>query len=148
VKKKLLPFLMAFTLLTSIVFAEQLPYSTKAHQSAIKNNDRYVLDFYAKWCGTCRKQHRTISKLQKQPQFNDLKVFTVNYDTEKALRKQYRVQRQSTLIGFLGEKEITRKMGITSLKNIGTFFAKVTNTDYTPPKPKKKKKKSIWARFF
>jgi len=47
-------------------------------------------------------------------------VLAVNYDTEKELKKQYKINTQSTLVVLHGQKEAARLVGDTSANGIRT----------------------------
>lgn len=90
------------------------PYSKEALQEAMEADKPIVLDFKASWCPVCQRQGRVLEQLLAQEKFSDLVVFTVDYDKEKELKRQYRVTAQSTLIVLRGDKEVDRATGITN----------------------------------
>jgi len=58
---------------------------------------KIVLDFYAAWCPSCRRLEKDIkANLDSIP--SDLTIVKVNYDSERALKQQYGVTRQHTLV--------------------------------------------------
>lgn len=48
----------------------------------------------------------------------DLTVLTVNYDTEKDLKKRFNIRVQSTMMVLKGAKEVARLAGDTSADGI------------------------------
>jgi len=115
--------LIVSTLLLSVAaFAHALdvkPYSAAALAEAQKADMPVALHFRADWCPTCRAQDKVIEGL-KTEQGLGLTVLSVNYDTEKDLKKQYKVNTQSTLIVLHGQKEAARLVGDTSANSIRT----------------------------
>ena len=68
----------------------------------------------APWCGECKFQKPIVAKLLSTPDFKDMKEFKVDFDTQKDVLKQLRVQMQSTLIVYKGGKEVDRMTGKTA----------------------------------
>lgn len=93
------------------------PYSASALAAAQQADKPVALHFRADWCPTCRAQDKALLELQKEPGL-DLTVLAVNYDTEKALKRRFAVQAQSTLVVLHGRKEVTRLVGDTSTDGI------------------------------
>ncbi|MDP1693019.1 MAG: thioredoxin family protein [Burkholderiaceae bacterium] len=116
---------MTLTLTRSIIVAvfiasgtlahalEIKPYSAQALAQAQKANQPVALHFHADWCPTCRAQEKVLQTLKAEPGL-DLTVLVANYDTEKALKRQFKVNAQSTLIVLRGQKEAARLVGDTS----------------------------------
>lgn len=95
------------------------PYTAAALADAQKANQPVALHFHADWCPTCRAQDKVLQSL-KSEQGLDLTILTVNYDTEKALKRRFKVNSQSTLIVLRGQKEAARLVGETSTDGIRT----------------------------
>ena len=57
-------------------------------------------------------------QLTREPQFNNLVVFKVDFDNQKADVRALKAQQQSTLILYKGESEKGRKVGDTDEKSI------------------------------
>jgi thiol-disulfide isomerase/thioredoxin len=88
------------------------PYTPAALAQAQQAGKAYALHFHADWCPVCRAQSKVLDALKADPKL-DLRVFVVNYDKEKTLRKQFGVRTQSTLIAFNGKLETGRLAGET-----------------------------------
>jgi thioredoxin 1 len=83
-----------------------------------------LVDVFAAWCPVCRAQNPILVQLTKEPKYKDLVVFKLDYDTQKADLIALRVQRQSTLILFKGDKELDRSVGDTSEQSIEAMLDK------------------------
>lgn len=96
-------------------FAQALtvvPYSAAALAAAEKAGEPVVLHFHASWCPTCRAQDKVFETLKADPSLK-LTLMEADYDTEKPLEKQLKVNAQSTLIVYHGATERTRSTGET-----------------------------------
>ena len=103
-------------LLTSAAMTHAIkfqPYSAAALAVAQKADKPVALQFHADWCPTCRAQDKVLDKLKAEPGL-DVTVFKVNYDTEKDLKRQYKIQTQSTVVILRGDKERGRLVGDTT----------------------------------
>lgn len=95
------------------------PYSAAALAAAQKADKPVALHFHADWCPTCRAQDKALQALKAEPGL-DVTVLKVNYDTEKDLKRQYKVQSQSTMVVLRGDKERGRLVGDTAEAAIRT----------------------------
>ena len=102
---------------------EAQPYSKSAFEQAKNEGKSILLDFKADWCPTCRAQSKTLDSLLESSEFDHVVAFTVNYDKEGALKKEFRVVSQSTLVVLKGDKEINRAIGITDSKSIAKLLS-------------------------
>jgi thiol-disulfide isomerase/thioredoxin len=89
-----------------------VPYSAAAFAAAQKAGEPVVLHFHAGWCPTCRAQDKAFETLKSDPALK-LTVMQADFDTEKALEKQLKVNAQSTLVVYRGATERTRSTGET-----------------------------------
>ena len=89
-----------------------VPYSAAALAAAQKAGEPVVVHFHAPWCPTCRAQDKAFESLKADPSLK-LTLMEADYDTEKPLEKQLRVNAQSTLVVYHGATERTRSTGET-----------------------------------
>ena len=94
--------------------AEWKPFDATAFAAAKKEGKSILVDIFAAWCPTCRAQNPILVKLTREPKFNDLVVFKVDFDTQKDDVRALKAQSQSTLIVFKGETEKGRTVGDTN----------------------------------
>lgn len=117
---KLARLIVAAALVGSAVIAHALdikPYSADALASAEKAGQPVALHFRADWCPTCRAQDKALQSLKSEKGL-DITVLSVNYDTEKDMKRRFRINSQSTLVVLKGDKESARLVGDTSSLNI------------------------------
>ena len=108
----------------SALAATQQPYSDGAFAAAQKAGKPILIDITAPWCPVCAKQHPILADLYTQPEFKDLQVFNVDFDTSKPLLHTLGVQMQSTMIVYHGAKEEGRATGVTAVPAIHDLLAK------------------------
>lgn len=114
--------LVAGLLLGAATLAHALdvkPYSAQALAAAQKANQPVAIHFRADWCTTCRAQDKVLQSLKSEPGLN-LTVLAANYDTEKALMRQFKVRDRSTLVVLHGTHERARVVGDTTAAGIRT----------------------------
>jgi len=103
------------------------PYSQQEFDTLAQAGKSVVVDVSAPWCPTCKAQKPIIDGLAKQPAYKDVTILTVDFDSEKNILKQYKVNMQSTLIGFKAGKEISRSVGDSTPAGIESIFKKAVN---------------------
>lgn len=89
------------------------PFTTAALKAAQAAGQPVLVDAYASWCPTCRKQEPTITAISKDPAFAKLVILRLDYDNQTAEKRALGIVQQSTLIVFNGAKETGREVGLT-----------------------------------
>jgi thioredoxin 1 len=106
------------------VAAEQAPYSASAFAAAQAAGKPVVVDVTAPWCSTCAAQKPIVQALLKEPEFKNLVLLHVDFDTQKALLRKLNVRAQSTFVVYKGRDEVGRSTGDTDKASIAALFAK------------------------
>ena len=114
--------LLSFLTAASAHALEITPYTPAALAQAQQSGKSYALHFHADWCPVCHAQSKVLEELKADPKLS-VTVFVVNYDTEKALRKQFSVYTQSTIIAFKGKHETGRLAGESKPDKIRAVLA-------------------------
>ena len=83
-----------------------------------------LVDVSAPWCPTCQVQKSVLDELYKQPEFKNLVVFEVDFDSRKDVLSKLGVRSQSTLIVYKGTVEKGRTVGDTNRASIAALLAK------------------------
>ena len=81
-----------------------------------------VVEVSAPWCPTCRTQKPIIQSLRAKPDFKDVTVLEVDFDSQKDALTLLKVSAQSTLISFKGKAETARSVGETRAPEIEKLF--------------------------
>src|SRR5262245_20332984 len=99
---RLLTLLVCLSLLTAAAghaqAAQRLTYEVKAFQDALDTGKPVLVHVTAPWCGECKAQKPIVAALALTPDFKDLIIIDVDFDTQKDALRQLKVQKQSTLV--------------------------------------------------
>jgi thioredoxin 1 len=101
--------------------AEWKPFTQAEFAAAQKDGKSILVDIFAPWCPVCRAQNPILTQLTREPEFKDLVVLKIDFDTQKADVRAFKATSQSTLIAFKGEKETGRSVGDTNPASIATL---------------------------
>ena len=104
--------------------AEQIDYSPAAFNAALNSGKPVLVWIHASWCPTCKAQAPTLAKIEAEPQYKDLTVVRVDFDSQKDAVKRFGARMQSTLITFKDGKEIERSVGETDPAALSALAAK------------------------
>jgi len=104
--------------------AEKGPFKPAAFADAQAAGAMILIDVHAPWCPTCRAQEPILKKLEALPQFDKLKVFVVDFDSQKDALRALGARQQSTLIVFKGAREVGRSVGETDPAAIAALLDK------------------------
>lgn len=106
---------------SAAAFAEK-PFEMSAFKAAQSAGKPLLVDVYASWCPVCRAQQKVLADLQKDPKYDAVTLFRIDYDNQADALAAFSVQRQSTLIAFSGDKETGRSVGDTNAASIAALF--------------------------
>ncbi len=104
--------------------AVEAPYTQAAFAAAQAAGKPILVDVTAPWCPVCAKQLPILTGLYETPEFKDLQVFHVDFDTSNPLLHTLGVQMQSTMIVYHGATEEGRATGVTAAVAIHDLLAK------------------------
>ena len=103
---------------------EGRPFDRQAFEQAQAAGKPILVEVSAPWCPICKAQAPILSKLRSDSRFKELVSFNIDFDSQKDLLRQFRVQTQSTLIVFKGKQEVGRSVGDTRAASIEALLAK------------------------
>jgi thioredoxin 1 len=98
------------------------PYTPEAVKSAMAEGKTTLLFFHAPWCPVCKAQEPKVQAYLNGAH-KDVMAFKVDYDSNVGLRKDLKVQKQSTLILYQGTKEVARLSYKSDDESIAEFFS-------------------------
>jgi cytochrome c-type biogenesis protein len=102
-------------------------YSPSRFAAAQAQARPILVEVRAAWCASCELQASALAKLEKNPEFKNLIVFTINFDFNRDVVDRLKVAVPSTLILFKGKTEIARLTGQTDPKVIEAFLEGVSS---------------------
>lgn len=100
------------------------PYSESAFKSAQATGVPILVEIHAGWCPVCKAQTPIIDALVAQPKFKNLKIFRVDFDSQKSDVQKFGANMQSTLIVYKGNSEMGRSVGDTKQDSIASLLDK------------------------
>ena len=115
---------LATTALAPAYGASQQAFDAKAFADAQKAGKPILVGIHAPWCPICAAQKPILSELMADAKFKDLIYFTIDFDSQKDLVRQFGAQKQSTLIAFHGSTERTRSVGDSKRESITALVNK------------------------
>ncbi|XZE53292.1 thioredoxin family protein [Planctomycetaceae bacterium SH139] len=86
------------------------------------NHRRVVLDFYADWCGPCRKQAKILHELEPLAEETGTLIIKVDVDQHQALARDYAVASLPTLIVINDGEIADRQTGIASAGTLKSWM--------------------------
>lgn len=104
--------------------ASQQAFDAKAFAEAQKAGKPILVAIHAPWCPVCTAQKPILSELMADKKFSDLVYFTIDFDSQKNLVRQFGAQMQSTLIAFHGSAERARSVGDSKRDTIAALVNK------------------------
>jgi thioredoxin 1 len=80
----------------------------------IKNGDKIIVDFWAKFCGPCKVMKPTFDKISKELQENNSKVqlFTMDIENNMDYIKELGIRGVPTIKGFSNGNEVFSEVGL------------------------------------
>ncbi|MBI3514702.1 MAG: thioredoxin family protein [Proteobacteria bacterium] len=93
--------------------AERRPYEPAVFERALEAGQPILVHVTAPWCVECELQRPIVAALAEQPEYKDLTIFDVDFDTQKGALRRFKVRMQSTLVIFRDKAEVARATGIT-----------------------------------
>ena len=98
---------LAGLLLTTSSFAlDSEAFSEERFETLQAENAVVLIDVWAPWCPTCKRQREILADFQDQHPEVDFTILEVDFDDDKQLVRKFRAPRQSTLALYRGEEQV------------------------------------------
>ncbi|MCW2273729.1 thioredoxin [Rhodoblastus acidophilus] len=104
--------------------ANVVAFDQAAFETAKSANKSVLVEVTAPWCPTCKAQKQVLGELFAKPEFANLTVFEVDFDSRKDVLRTLDVRQQSTLIAYKGKQEKARSTGETGPAALAALLAK------------------------
>lgn len=98
--------------------ADVRPYSDETFAELQSAETPILVDVYADWCSTCRRQGQILDELLSEPGFADLVVLKLDWDEQRETALAFGAPRQSTFIVFRGDEERGRSVADTRPESV------------------------------
>ncbi|GJM62776.1 thioredoxin domain-containing protein [Persicobacter diffluens] len=85
-------------------------HEVEAFQKALKKNDISVVNFYATWCGSCKKNKPFLEGLSKN--YNQIVFQHLDVDQEKSIYKSLSLQSVPVILIYKGDQIIRQYDGL------------------------------------
>lgn len=89
----------------------------KRFDEMISNSRPTVVDFYATWCGPCRRQMPILEDV-KDKMGDKINLLKIDIEQNQDLSDRYRIQSVPTIIIFKNGEVMWRASGVQSLADI------------------------------
>ncbi|MEE2024167.1 thioredoxin family protein [Alkalimonas mucilaginosa] len=104
----------------------KMAFTETAFRHAQAENRLILIDVYAPWCPTCRRQHTVLNDYFAQNPNSDILVLQVDFDNQKDWVSYFKAPRQSTLALYRGEEQLWFSVAQT---RESTIFAELKKHD-------------------
>lgn len=101
-------------------------FTAEAFKQAQTENKLILIDVYAPWCPTCRRQHAVLNDYFAANPNSNIQVFQVDFDSQKDWVTHFKAPRQSTLALYRGEEQLWFSVAQTKQN---TIFAELKKHD-------------------
>lgn len=92
----------------------------------IKGDQLTLVDFFATWCGPCKRMHPVLEQL-KHEMGDSIRIIKLDVDKNEVLAQQYRIQSVPTLMLFKSGEIIWRQSGAMRLNDLKNLISQYSN---------------------
>ena len=124
---KLLMFGVLLFAVGSAQALEKGAYSQERFDALQAAGEVVLIDVYATWCPTCKKQQEALASYRSANPDKKFTILEVDFDKNKDIVRQYRAPRQSTLLIYKGNDQFWFSVAETRLSVITEELDKAIN---------------------
>lgn len=96
-----------------VVAYDARAYEQGAFDAAVAAGGPVLVEVHAPWCSTCVSQERALETLLAAPEFAEIAVFRVDFDSQDDAKRALDAPQRSTLIAYRAGAETDRLVGAT-----------------------------------
>ena len=113
----------------SIALAEEVPEVSQAtfNKEVLASNKPVVVDFFATWCGPCRRMAPVMESLSKE-YGNKVSFLRVDVDKNPELASKYEINGIPAIKIFKGGKLVDSSVGLAPKEELNDRIAAVSGT--------------------
>jgi thioredoxin 1 len=109
---------LLFGLFISSNAMAKTPFTAEKFQQAQQAEQLILIDIYAEWCPTCRRQSKIIAEYFTENPESKIQLLTVDFDSQKDWVTHFKAPRQSTLLVYNGFEQIHFSVAETNKERI------------------------------
>ena len=83
-----------------------------------------IVDFYADWCGPCRRLGATLHELEREAIAHNARIVKVNIDKRPDLARRFGVRGLPTIVLVQGGRESERHTGLVSAQFLQNWLVR------------------------
>ena len=119
---------LALFFMSGISFASDIRHADdSSFETEVLNSKGIVLvDFWANWCGPCRKQGPVLKKLSKDPAMQKVKIVKVDVDKSRNISQKFGIRSIPTLMIFENGNKKEQWSGYTDFNGLRQKLVKYT----------------------
>ena len=126
------PIMLAAVLVTTPLLASEPatpfePFSIERFEALQQARQPVLVDVYADWCPTCRRQSAILTRLLAEDAFSEVVALKLDWDTQRAAARAVGAPRQSTLFVFLGGERKIMSVAETDEARLREVLATATD---------------------
>jgi len=97
--------------------AKQIGITTQEYDKLIHSNPKVMVDFYAEWCGPCKKMKPYILKMQEELK-GTIKIERLDADANKSIVDAMKLDGLPVILIYENGKEVWRNVGFISEEDL------------------------------
>ncbi len=97
-------------------------FSSEQLDSLQASGKTVLVDVFASWCPTCKRQGAILGELMAEPAFADIAGLKLDWDADRRIARELGAPRQSTLILFRDGKRIGMSVAETDPQRLRAFL--------------------------
>lgn len=101
------------------------PFSAERFQALQSEGREILVEVYADWCSTCRRQGPILEELLGEAQFGKLAALKLDWDAQRPEAQELGAPRQSTLILFSGSRRVGTSVAETDPQRLREFLGQI-----------------------
>lgn len=95
-------------------------------QEKIKNGEKVIVDFHARWCGPCKMMKPTFEKLTTE-NTSEVQMYTMDVDLNREIAISLGIRSVPTIKVFNGGEVVETKVGVLSEGQIKDLVTELIN---------------------